>query len=332
MGDIAGQTRRLGELPGDPFWAEDGQMPANPENRFSDFLRPANIRCPLNARDWKSAITELIQLLHQNEDRFAPDDALAACIQRERTYSTVIAPQIALPHVRVENLDRVLVAVGLAPHGIEFPARERGEVKVVVVILSPKNVPDLYLQALAALTRDLRDPSARERLAACTTPRDVYTFFNDISGSLPPYLTACHLMNTQPVTVLESDTLRTVIDVLCMQSLLDVPVVDDEGDLRGVVSQEDILRMSLPEHLLWMHDLSTILRFKPFADVLRRDKESKAADFMRDKTVTVAPDVPAIQVAKLFLTENVRQVLVVDGRVLLGVIKLEDFMAKLFWA
>jgi PTS system nitrogen regulatory IIA component len=307
-------------------------MPANPENRFSDFLRPANIRCPLNARDWKSAITELIQLLHQNEDRFSPDDVLAACIQRERSYSTVVASHIALPHVRVENLDRVLVAVGLAPHGIEFPARERGEVKIIVVILSPKNVPDLYLQALAALTRDLHEPAARERLAACATPREVYTFFNEISGDLPPFLTARHLMIGQPVTVLESDTLHTVIEVLCMQGLLEVPVVDDEGDLRGVVSHEDVLRMSLPEHLLWMHDLSTILRFKPFADVLRRDKESKVADFMRDKAVTVAPDMPAIQVAKLFLTENVRQILVVDGRALLGVIKLEDFMAKLFWA
>ena len=139
-------------------------------------------------------------------------------------------------------------------------------------------------------------------------------------------------MEPRPVTLDESDDLRSAIDQFCSRQVMDIPVVDKEGDLRGTLALEDLLRLSLPEHVLWMHDLSPIIHFEPFAELLRRDRESKVADFMRDTFVAVNADVPAVQLAKVFLTENVRQILVVDGSKLLGTVDLHAFMAKLFWA
>ena len=149
---------------------------------------------------------------------------------------------------------------------------------------------------------------------------------------MPPFLKARNLMETRPVTLLESDDLKKTIDAFCSRHVLDIPVVDEEGDLRGILSLEDLLRLSLPEHLLWMHDLSPILHFEPFADLLRHDTERKVADFMREEYVSVIPDVPAIQLAKVFLTQQARQILVIQGRKLLGVVDLDAFVAKIFWA
>jgi CBS domain-containing protein len=138
-------------------------------------------------------------------------------------------------------------------------------------------------------------------------------------------------MNAAPATVLEVDELRVVIEVLCTRGLLDVTVVDEEGDLRGVISLEDVLRLGLPDHLLWMHDVSPILHFEPFAELLQRGRERKAADVMQERALTVPGDTPAIEIAKRFLTEGARQIWVVEGRKLLGVIELRDFMARLLW-
>ncbi|NUM54539.1 MAG: PTS sugar transporter subunit IIA [Candidatus Hydrogenedentes bacterium] len=307
-------------------------MSSTTEIRFSDFVRIENIRCPIIARDWAEAIRELVTLLHRNGGGFDLDSTIDRCLRREAASSTVIAPRLALLHVRVDTIDRVLVAVGIAPGGIAFPTKTRGTVEAIILLLSPRTDPDLYLQTLAAVTRDLHAESARERLVQCQTAGEVHEFFLESSGELPPHLLARDVMEKHAVTILETDTLREAIDAMCSQRLMDVTVVDEEGDLRGAVSLEDILRLSLPEHLLWMHDLTPLLRFEPFAELLRQDRDRKVADFMRERVLTVPPDMPAIQVAKLFLTEGERQVRVVDGRRLLGTIELRDFMAMLFWA
>ncbi len=302
------------------------------EYRFSEFLRIENIVYPLQARAWQEAVVELARLLSTNADGFDCDAVIEACIEREMASSTVLAPGLALPHARVEDLDQVLVAVGFSPQGIPFSSDARGEVSVVILILTPKSNPGLYLQVLAALTREVGAPGAMDKLLAAASAQDVYHFFREKDVALPPYLKARNLMEPHPVTLLESDSLKTAIDRFCTHHAHDIPVVDEERDLRGVVALETLLRLSLPQHLLWMHDLSPILLFEPFSDMLRRDEESRVADFMEDNYVSVNGDVPAIQLAKVFLTEQVRQILVLDGRKLIGVVDIASFVAKVLWA
>ena len=109
-------------------------------------------------------------------------------------------------------------------------------------------------------------------------------------------------------------------------------VLDNDGDLRGMIALEDILRYSLPEHILWMDDLTPIYQFQPFAEMLASAGETKVADVMREDFVKVSSDVPAIQLAKLFLTHHVAELPVVDADgSLRGRVPMRDFCAKLFW-
>ena len=48
--------------------------------------------------------------------------------------------------------------------------------------------------------------------------------------------------------------------------------------------------------------------------MLKSDQETKLADFMRENMITVDEDVPAIQLAKLFLVHNVQQILVTPSK------------------
>ena len=100
----------------------------------------------------------------------------------------------------------------------------------------------------------------------------------------------------------------------------------------GVISLEDLLKLSLPEHLLWLNDLSPILHFQPFAEMLKNDKETKVADFMRETYVSVDENVPAIQLAKIFMVDNVRRIIVTSKGKFAGVVDIQDFTTQLFWA
>jgi signal-transduction protein with cAMP-binding, CBS, and nucleotidyltransferase domain len=108
-------------------------------------------------------------------------------------------------------------------------------------------------------------------------------------------------------------------------------VIDEEKDIRGVISLEDILRLSLPEHILWMDDLSPILDFQPFAELLRNEKGTKITDFMRDDWTAVEDSIPAIQVAKIFLMKEARQILVTRKSKFAGTVSISEFVRKFFW-
>ncbi len=48
-----------------------------------------------------------------------------------------------------------------------------------------------------------------------------------------------------------------------------LPDGDTDGDLIGVVSTYERLRVCLPDYILWMDDLTPILDFEPFAEIAK---------------------------------------------------------------
>jgi CBS domain-containing protein len=229
------------------------------------------------------------------------------------------------------DVDKLLVALGTSAEGIDFNCPGMPPVRVAIMILTPKDDPGLHLQVLAALAGDFQEPEAINEIVVLKTPTDVMKHFNSANVQIPDYLKAKDVMDPLPVTLLESDTLHTAIETFAKTDVQDIPLLDNEGDLRGVVSLEDILKFSLPDHILWMDDLTPIYRFQPFAEMLQDDQETKLADFMRENMVVVDQDIPAIQLAKIFLMDRQRQIIVTSGGKLAGVVNLKSFISKLFW-
>jgi len=307
-------------------------MSTAPKAGFADVFRPETMACNLQVRTRDEALAELIRLLEKDTPGLDPQIMLRDLVAREELAPTVVHPGIAVPHLRLDGLSRLLLAVGTSVPGIAFNGDPDHLVHAIFLILTPRNDPDAYLQFLAGLSKKLAAFKDARLLAGCTSPDELCGMLSRGKDVFPPFLSAMHVMDPNPVTLLESAPLGTVIDTLCSRPLYDIPVVDEQGDVRGVVAPEDLLRLSLPEHLLWMDDLTPIIQFEPLADLLRKERDMKLADFMREEYVKVAADVPAIQLAKMFLMDKTRQILVMENRHLLGVVNLRSFISKLFWA
>ena len=299
--------------------------------KLADLLRPEHILCPLEAAGPEEAVVDLLERLHHGGAPFDIAETRAAILSRERSETTALLPGIALPHARLDGLSLPRLAIGISRAGIPF-APDAPRVHVVLLVLTPLSEPGLYLRIVAALMQRLKEIDVGRCVGPGASPANIHALFTEGLGDLPPYLSAAHVMRRRPVTLKEADTLADALHAFCTHNVHDVPIVDEAGDVRGVLSVEDFLRLSLPEHLLWMHDLSPILHFQPFADVLRKDRETRVADFLRETYVSVPPDTPAIQIARLFLMRETRQILVLDGRQLLGVVDVEDFVTQIFWA
>lgn len=300
--------------------------------KFSDFLSLNNILCNVEATDEETVLGKLLEALNRHYPKLDIEHAGEEVRVRESMFSTVIAPGLAVPHARIAGLPFPLVAVAATPGGISVNNCD-GKVVITVLVLTPLDDPNLHLQILAALSSVFKD---KERLNNLAQLSDAASFFSALKeaeneGDMPVYLKASDVMCDPPATLLETDTLGHAIRTFATTKSEELPVLDNAGDLRGVLSLSDLLHYSLPKHLLWMEDLTPIYQFQPFAEMLKTAEESKVADVMQEDYVAVEADVPAVQLAKLFLVNKVSQMLITRDGKYAGIVELKSFCARLFW-
>jgi len=312
------------------------------KNEFSDFLFANNIACGVTESDGTKVIGKLLDLLKRHFPQLNIEEARAEIEKREKVFPCIVAPGLAVPHARLAGLEKPMIAIACSPTGIGYGGKDVSTqvislnmntfVNVMVLILSPLEDPNLHLQVMSMLAKSFADPSSIRQVAGLRSPADVKSFFATGKIRMPEYLLAKDVMRTDFTPLHETDTIREAIDIFATTQSYSLPVIDSVGDLRGVASLKDILTYCLPEHLLWMENLSPIYRFQPFVDLLKSASDTRVSDIMQELGEPVSEDVPAIQLAKLFLEQKQSQLIITDrnGR-LAGLVSLREFCAKFFW-
>ena len=298
-------------------------------NIFCNFLQMNNILCGLKEADGKIVLGKLISTLQQHSPGLDIDFVRKEVESREALFPTMVAPGFAIPHARIPGLAEPLTAIACIPAGCEFGGKTKA--KVMILLLTPVDNPNLHVQLLSGLAVEFSDPAVTEKIAGMNSPEEVYNhFFSNVT--IPDYLKAADLMEPFPEMLQETDSILDAIKKFAVSRTEELPVVDNTGDLRGILSLSDLLKYSLPEHLLWLEDLSPIYKLQPFSDMLKTADETKVADIMREEFIRAGVDSPAVELAKVFLMSQLSQLIIVDGAGRpAGMVTLKNFSAKLFW-
>lgn len=296
---------------------------------FYTYLLEDNILCNTCGINEQDIILSLMNIIAADAPSLDIPAAIEEVEKREAIFSTVIAPGLAVPHARLVNIDKPLVAMACCPDGITF---HNQQVKILVLLLTPISEPNLHLQLMAALAKDFSAEDAIDKVAKFSAPADVIEYFRSKEVVMVDYLTAKEVMRENVRTMLDTDTLLEAINAFSTSNAEEFPVIDAKGNIRGIVSLTDLLRQCMPEHMLWMEDLSSIYKMQPFAAMLENACTTQLSKVMNQDFITVGEDVPAVQLAKLFLTDNIRCLIVTDrnGKIS-GIVKLKEFCAKFFW-
>lgn len=297
---------------------------------FYDILPLNNIVCRSKISSRDELLGEMLKMLKRHHPELDLETAAREISAREALFPTVIAPGLAVPHARIAGLKSPLMGLVCTPDGVDFNS-ELGKAQITIMLLTPADDPNLHLQMLAELARVFSDTTMVDRVLECPGPAGVLELFDANPRDGKEFLVAGDVMTPPPAVLHETDTLAEAIRCFATCKWPELVVLDDEGDARGVLALTDLLKYSLPEHLLWMDDLSPIDRFQPFADMLRTAGDTRVADVMREDFMTVETSAPAIQVAKLFTVHQLRILVITDRGKYAGVVELKAFCAKLFW-
>jgi fructose-specific phosphotransferase system IIA component len=141
---------------------------------LSQILRPSCIKVPLQSKDKRSAISELVDLLNDNGLLTNKDGALEAILVREQTRSTGIGSGIALPHGKCKAVRELVMALGIAREPIDFASIDGKPVTLVIMLVSPLDQTGPHIQALAKISRLMLDKQFRESLEKAATAEEAY--------------------------------------------------------------------------------------------------------------------------------------------------------------
>jgi CBS domain-containing protein len=134
------------------------------------------------------------------------------------------------------------------------------------------------------------------------------------------------IMNFDLTSVLEDDLVQDAIHVLYSHNLQGIPVLDEDWNLVGFLSESDVLKAAVPTYLevlarsSFLEDEEDLLlsRFRSFGN-------KKVGDFMNRNPIFVEPETSLMAVADLMIRKSVKRLPVVEHGKLAGMISREAF-------
>jgi nitrogen PTS system EIIA component len=107
------------------------------------------------------------------------NDVCSALQERESLGPTGVGHGIALPHARLDGLDRVLGLFVRLEKPLEFDSVDRQPVDLVFALLAPQDAGVEHLKALALVSRTMRDQSLCTKLRANSDPTTLHTLLTE---------------------------------------------------------------------------------------------------------------------------------------------------------
>ena len=146
-------------------------------------------------------------------------------------------------------------------------------------------------------------------------------------------ITAKDIMTTDVITISPEAEVAQAAQLLLENRINGVPVVNEAGELVGILCQSDLI---IQQKNIPIPSLFTLLDgFIPLTSSKKIDKEvekiaaTKVEDAMTANPVTVTPDTGIEEIAAFMVEKNYHTLPVVDAGKLLGIVGKEDVLKTL---
>jgi CBS domain-containing protein len=124
-------------------------------------------------------------------------------------------------------------------------------------------------------------------------------------------------MTSEVTTLRRNDRLTIANDVMQLGRIRHLPVLDEDGQVVGIVSQRDLFRGALARALGYgAHAQQKLLGQLAVKEVMTNDP------------VTIAPDAPLAEAARLMLERKIGCLVVLDDGELVGILTESDFVRR----
>jgi PTS system nitrogen regulatory IIA component len=142
--------------------------------KLTDILVREACIIDMKARTKKEALRELSQVLTAEVKNLDAAGLLDMLLEREKLGTTAMGDGIAIPHARIESLDRLLASFGRSRQGVDFDSVDGRLTHLFFLLVAPGKEGSAHLLTLARLSRLLASPEFRSKLLEIETCDDLF--------------------------------------------------------------------------------------------------------------------------------------------------------------
>lgn len=135
------------------------------------------------------------------------------------------------------------------------------------------------------------------------------------------------IMDRDITAVTPDFTVGDLIEILVLHRVSGLPVVDDECNIIGFVSEKDIIEMALPGYAAYLRKISFIpdgLRI--MIKNMKSIADKSVREIMKSPAIVVDQDATTLEVAHIMFKNNVRRLPVVKDGKLVGMVSRANLL------
>ena len=136
------------------------------------------------------------------------------------------------------------------------------------------------------------------------------------------------IMTTSVKTASATSSVREIAVLMCFNKISGVPIVDNEKNIIGVISEKDVLHAMYPgvDDVMQNGSYDFEALEAEYNDIL----SSEVGDHMSKNVFTVHPEDPVMKAASIMFLHKIRRIPVADQGILVGIISLGDVHKAIF--
>ena len=148
--------------------------------QITDILRPQAVKSIGKSVGKKRVMQEMSQLAAAT---YGLDENIAfdALQERESLGPTGVGEGVAIPHARVDGLDKVVGIFYRMEKPIDYDSVDRQQVDLIFALFAPMDSGVDHLKALALVSRSLRNPSVRAKLRSNQDETALFAILTEIA-------------------------------------------------------------------------------------------------------------------------------------------------------
>jgi len=145
--------------------------------------------------------------------------------------------------------------------------------------------------------------------------------------------TAADIMTSTVITVTTNTTVQELAKILSENNISGVPVVDDAGDLLGIVTESDLIDQTKKLHIPTVVTILDSIFYLENPDRMEKEMKKMAGTTVKDiyssRPTVVQKDTTLDEIATIMAEKNMHTLPVVQENKLLGVIGKRDIIKTL---
>jgi CBS domain-containing protein len=289
--------------------------------KVADLLTPDRILAPLVAPSLQGGLDAILQRLEASGP-LRPDasTSLAASVAGGETGEAIRAhPGILVVAARTDRVDDLAMGLLVSPLAIPAdPLLPGEEFRAILLLLTPRRLSTLRVQAIPTLLRLLRDEDRATRLLAAEGPDNILALRGLMETELHERLLVEDAMTPAGFRVYPETPLPEVLDLMVRRGLPAIPVVGPTFQVVGVITAGDALRHLLPQRVQGDGEEGGV-----------RTDALTARDLMSRSVMCVSEDQSLLEAAHLMVKRDVAQIPVIRDGEFVGFLTRDAVLLKL---